>query len=177
MWHMSISEFWGRPIIACTLPYAPPSMAQHGQANDIRTDECAYGIIGRGIWYFVHHTPIHLWGGGPRWGYWAARVKRSGAKSLSGGRGGYQYLKGDGGWCSWPVGKTSRINRMGHRNCSNIKLEHVGIYAAKHEEGLSLPWQLVLFLSSLVADDKNHQTFPAECRSLSGIETNPFRSS
>ena len=57
------------------------------------------------------------------------------------------------------------------------KLEHVGIYAAKHEEGLSLPWQLVLFLSSLVADDKNHQTFPAECRSLSGIETNPFRSS
>jgi hypothetical protein len=60
---------------------------------------------------------------------------------------------------------------MGHRNCSNIKLEHVGIYAAKHEEGLSLPWQqLVLFLSSLVADDKNHP-FPAECRS--GIETNP----
>lgn len=34
-----------------------------------KTDECAYGIIGRGIWYFVHHTPIHLWGGGPRWGY------------------------------------------------------------------------------------------------------------
>ena len=39
--------------------------------RQIRTDECAYGIIGRGIWYFVHHTPIHLWGGGPRWGYWA----------------------------------------------------------------------------------------------------------
>ncbi len=42
-----------------------------------RTDECAYGIIGRGIWYFVHHTPIHLWGGGPRWGYWIANMKKS----------------------------------------------------------------------------------------------------
>merc|ERR1711998_472509 len=27
------------------------------------------GYIGRCIWYFVHHTPIHLWGGGPLWGY------------------------------------------------------------------------------------------------------------
>jgi hypothetical protein len=34
-----------------------------------KTDECAYGIIGRLIWHFVHHTPIHLFGGGPRWGY------------------------------------------------------------------------------------------------------------
>merc|ERR1712032_1284827 len=23
-----------------------------------KTDECAYGIIGRLIWHFVHHTPI-----------------------------------------------------------------------------------------------------------------------
>jgi len=34
-----------------------------------KTDECAYGFIGRCIWYFVHHTPVHLWGGGPLWGY------------------------------------------------------------------------------------------------------------
>jgi len=34
-----------------------------------KTDECAFGFIGRCIWHFVHHTPIHLWGGGPRWGY------------------------------------------------------------------------------------------------------------
>jgi len=34
-----------------------------------KVDECAYGIIGRLIWHFVHHTPIHLFGGGPRWGY------------------------------------------------------------------------------------------------------------
>jgi len=34
-----------------------------------KVDECAYGLIGRCIWYFVHHTPIHLWGGGPKWGY------------------------------------------------------------------------------------------------------------
>ena len=30
------------------------------------------GFIGRCIWYFVHHTPVHLFGGGPRWGYWEA---------------------------------------------------------------------------------------------------------
>merc|ERR1712000_208228 len=28
-----------------------------------KVDECAYGIIGRLIWHFVHHTPIHLFGG------------------------------------------------------------------------------------------------------------------
>merc|ERR1712157_223874 len=37
-----------------------------------KTDECAAGIIGRYIWYFVHHTPFHLWGGGPLWGYQSA---------------------------------------------------------------------------------------------------------
>jgi len=34
-----------------------------------KVDECAYGIVGRLIWHFVHHTPVHLWGGGPLWGY------------------------------------------------------------------------------------------------------------
>merc|ERR550514_1336210 len=34
-----------------------------------KTDECANGFIGRCIWYFVHHTPVHLWGKGPLWGY------------------------------------------------------------------------------------------------------------
>jgi hypothetical protein len=34
-----------------------------------KVNECAFGIIGRLIWHFVHHTPIHLWGGGPRFGY------------------------------------------------------------------------------------------------------------
>jgi len=34
-----------------------------------KVDECAFGFLGRCIWHFVHHTPIHLWGGGPRWGY------------------------------------------------------------------------------------------------------------
>jgi hypothetical protein len=33
------------------------------------TDEAQYGLIGRLIWHFVHHTPVHLWGGGPIWGY------------------------------------------------------------------------------------------------------------
>lgn len=34
-----------------------------------KVDECAYGVIGRLIWHFVHHTPVHLFGGGPLWGY------------------------------------------------------------------------------------------------------------
>jgi len=34
-----------------------------------KVNECKQGIIGRCIWHFVHHTPVHLWGGGPRWGY------------------------------------------------------------------------------------------------------------
>merc|ERR1712178_571000 len=29
------------------------------------TDEAQYGLIG----HFVHHTPVHLFGGGPVWGY------------------------------------------------------------------------------------------------------------
>jgi len=34
-----------------------------------KVDECGFGFLGRAIWHFVHHTPVHLWGGGPRWGY------------------------------------------------------------------------------------------------------------
>jgi len=34
-----------------------------------KIDECQMGLIGRYIWHFVHHTPIHLWGGGPLLGY------------------------------------------------------------------------------------------------------------
>lgn len=33
------------------------------------TDEAQYGLIGRLIWHLVHHTPVHLFGGGPVWGY------------------------------------------------------------------------------------------------------------
>lgn len=34
-----------------------------------KVDECSYGVVGRLIWHFVHHTPVHLWGGGPKYGY------------------------------------------------------------------------------------------------------------
>merc|ERR1712137_759892 len=34
-----------------------------------KVDECKYGFIGRCIWHFVHHTPLHLFGGGPKFGY------------------------------------------------------------------------------------------------------------
>jgi hypothetical protein len=33
------------------------------------TDEAGYGLVGRLIWHFVHHTPVHLFGKGPLWGY------------------------------------------------------------------------------------------------------------
>jgi len=33
------------------------------------TDEAGYGLVGRLIWHFVHHTPVHLFGNGPLWGY------------------------------------------------------------------------------------------------------------
>jgi len=34
-----------------------------------KTDECRFGPVGRIIWHFVHHTPVHLWGNGPKYGY------------------------------------------------------------------------------------------------------------
>merc|ERR1712107_590448 len=34
-----------------------------------KINECRNGVIGRLIWHFVHHTPVHLFGGGPFWGY------------------------------------------------------------------------------------------------------------
>jgi len=34
-----------------------------------KIDECQMGLIGRYIWHFVHHTPIHLFGGAPILGY------------------------------------------------------------------------------------------------------------
>jgi len=32
-----------------------------------KIDECADRLLGRLIWHFVHHTPIHLWGAGACW--------------------------------------------------------------------------------------------------------------
>jgi len=49
--------------------WASPCAVQKEIIEASKVDECAYGIIGRCIWYFVHHTPVHLFGGGPRWGY------------------------------------------------------------------------------------------------------------
>merc|ERR1719240_844296 len=34
-----------------------------------KCNECRYGVAGRLVWHFVHHTPIHLWGRGPFLGY------------------------------------------------------------------------------------------------------------
>jgi NADH dehydrogenase FAD-containing subunit len=35
-----------------------------------KINECRYGLTGRLIWHFVHHTPFHFWGRGPFVGYW-----------------------------------------------------------------------------------------------------------
>jgi len=49
--------------------WGPPCAVQKEIIEASKTDECANGVIGRMIWHFVHHTPVHLFGGGPRWGF------------------------------------------------------------------------------------------------------------
>jgi hypothetical protein len=49
--------------------WGSPCAVQKEIIEASKTDECANGVIGRVIWHFVHHTPVHLFGGGPRWGY------------------------------------------------------------------------------------------------------------
>jgi NADH dehydrogenase FAD-containing subunit len=49
--------------------WGSPCAVQKEIIEASKTDECANGVIGRMIWHFVHHTPVHLFGGGPRWGY------------------------------------------------------------------------------------------------------------
>jgi len=46
-----------------------PCALQKWIIESTKVEECADGLIGKLIWHFVHHTPVHLWGGGPRWGY------------------------------------------------------------------------------------------------------------
>jgi len=49
--------------------WGSPCAVQKEIIEASKVDECAFGIVGRLIWHFVHHTPVHLFGGGPRWGY------------------------------------------------------------------------------------------------------------
>merc|ERR1712087_191332 len=49
--------------------WGSPCAVQKEIIEASKTDECAFGIVGRLIWHFVHHTPVHLFGGAPRWGY------------------------------------------------------------------------------------------------------------
>lgn len=52
-----------------TVLYGSVSAVQKEIIEHSKVDECAHGFLGRCIWHFVHHTPVHLWGGAPRWGY------------------------------------------------------------------------------------------------------------
>jgi hypothetical protein len=56
--HSGYTLLWG------SLSAVQKEFIEHSKVN-----ECEMGIVGRCIWHFVHHTPLHLWGGGPRWGY------------------------------------------------------------------------------------------------------------
>jgi len=49
--------------------WGSPCAVQKEIIEASKVDECAFGVVGRLIWHFVHHTPVHLFGGGPRWGY------------------------------------------------------------------------------------------------------------
>jgi len=52
-----------------TVTWASVAAVQKEIIEATITDEAAYGLVGRLIWHFVHHTPVHLFGGGPVWGY------------------------------------------------------------------------------------------------------------
>eukprot|EP00416_Gambierdiscus_australes_P017639 CAMPEP_0171057974 /NCGR_PEP_ID=MMETSP0766_2-20121228/2165_1 /TAXON_ID=439317 /ORGANISM="Gambierdiscus australes, Strain CAWD 149" /LENGTH=464 /DNA_ID=CAMNT_0011513183 /DNA_START=46 /DNA_END=1440 /DNA_ORIENTATION=+ len=52
-----------------TVIWGAPCALQKWFIEWSKVNECANGVIGRVIWHFVHHTPVHLFGGGPRWGY------------------------------------------------------------------------------------------------------------
>jgi hypothetical protein len=54
----------GYTVLRGSLSAVQKEFIEHSKVN-----ECQMGFVGRGIWHFVHHTPLHLWGGGPRWGY------------------------------------------------------------------------------------------------------------
>jgi len=41
-----------------------PAALQKEIIETTKVDECRHRIIGRLIWHFVHHTPVHLWGKG-----------------------------------------------------------------------------------------------------------------
>jgi len=49
--------------------WGSPCAVQKEIIEASKVDECAFGFVGRLIWHFVHHTPVHLFGGGPLWGY------------------------------------------------------------------------------------------------------------
>jgi len=52
-----------------TVVWGAPCAVQKEIIEASKVDECRNGMVGRVIWHFVHHTPVHLFGGGPRWGY------------------------------------------------------------------------------------------------------------
>jgi len=52
-----------------TVVWGAPCAVQKEIIEASKVDECKNGMVGRIIWHFVHHTPVHLFGGGPRWGY------------------------------------------------------------------------------------------------------------
>jgi len=57
------------PNSGYTVVYGSICAVQKEFIEQSKTNECRMGIWGRLIWHFVHHTPLHLWGGGPRFGY------------------------------------------------------------------------------------------------------------
>jgi len=52
-----------------TVVWGAPCAVQKEIIEASKVSECRNRIVGRCIWHFVHHTPVHLFGGGPKWGY------------------------------------------------------------------------------------------------------------
>jgi len=53
----------------CTVTWGGVATVQKEIIEASKVNESRHCIWGRLIWHFVHHTPIHLWGNGPLWGY------------------------------------------------------------------------------------------------------------
>lgn len=53
----------------CAVNWGQLASVQKEIIEASKVNEGRYGILGRLIWHFVHHTPVHLWGKGPRFGY------------------------------------------------------------------------------------------------------------
>ena len=63
--------------------WGSPCAGQKESIDASKVDECAFGFIGRCFGHFVHHTPVHLFGGGPPCGIGRCRPAGQGSPRVT----------------------------------------------------------------------------------------------